>query len=367
MVRSDDRVYLDHHACAPLLPEVAALLAVLVRENLGNPSSPHHEGRTAKRLLENARRQISSAWGCAASDVVFVSGGTEACELGVRSLASRSKRLVLSRAEHPAVIQGALAYQSSMPVVFQDPRLLGESTDYQAGDGVLLTWVNHELGHILPDGLITRLHDIGAHVFLDASQGFTKLEKRAEFLSCDYVALASTKIGGPAGAGALIGSRDVQPILHGGGQERGRRGGTPDVRAMAGFGLAAEQARIPVDDRWPHVLRLRDECAIACLDTGGVINQMDGFSQAPWVLSASFADVRGVELVAALDLEGVAVSSGAACSSGLDEPSPVLTACFPHEPWRAKGALRVTLGSETERQAVDRFMGALTKVRQRTS
>jgi cysteine desulfurase len=305
---------------------------------------------------------------------VLTSGGTEACNLGVLGLSTGSwqgARVVTTDVEHPAVAAAIarLSDEGAEVVRLSVPRgrpfaadLLADALDERTRL-VALQWVNHETGTILP---ITEYAAVvsarGIPLFVDACQAFGKLAVDARSLGASALAVAAAKIGGPSGAAALWVERcrELSPTLLGGAQERGRRAGTPDVAAQVGFGAAAAQVseRLREMDRMGQ---LRDRLEAACVALGGRVNAADG-PRVPTVTNVSFAGWRGEHLVAALDIEGLCASSGAACSSGLGQPSPVLLAMHPDEPERASSALRLSLGPETREQDVEAAIGILTRV-----
>jgi len=343
-----------------------------------NPSSVHIAGRTSRALLEHARSQVAAAIGGAAADVVFTSGGTEACNLGVRGLAGlRGAHVLTTAVEHPAVA-GAIArlahdagVQSTQLAV---PR--GRAPDPEQFARALrpetrlcaIQWVNHETGTLFP---VAAYADVcrraGVPLFIDATQAAGKLPIDVEALGCDLLALASHKLGGPAGIGALWIRRgiEIDPLLAGGSQERGRRPGSPDVLGAVGFGAACETLSERLVAQ-PALAALQARCD-AELARVGALRNAEMSERVGTVCNASLAGWRSEALIAALDLEGVCSASGAACSSGLQEPSPVLRAMHPDEPWRAGAALRLSFGPETTEAEVDAALHALQRVCARKS
>lgn len=367
-------IYLDYHAAAPVIPEALAAMDVARQEAWANPSSVHRAGRAAKRTLERAREQVAQALGAAPGDVILTGGGTEAVNLFLGS--GPVRHVVTTEIEHPAVARSVDRLEASGVSVTRLPlpggRAPSASTLEDSLRGpetwVAVQWINHETGTIVPVhdyAQVTRAR--GACLFVDATQAFGKLPFSVEELGADALALASHKMGGPAGAGALWVRRgiEVAPILAGGGQERGRRPGTPDVVALAGFGAAAEVLPRRLE-ALPRIAMLRDRLEVALRDLGAVVNGSEG-ERIGTALNVSVPGARGEVLVAALDLEGVCASSGAACSSGLSEPSPVLRAMYPEEPWRASSALRLSLGPELDEAAIDAAIAILERVIRRAS
>ncbi|MEO0321980.1 MAG: aminotransferase class V-fold PLP-dependent enzyme [Myxococcota bacterium] len=363
-------MYLDHHAGTPLADAAREAMRAAAEEAWANPSSPHRAGRRARAHAARARRCVASGLGAAPADLVFTGGGTEACNLMVLG-GPRPSRVVTTVAEHPAVIRACEAWAAEGVELRRLPLPGGrapapEVVEAMLGAGVLFAfqWVNHETGTRLPAAEWTALARArGARVVVDASQALGRLPVDVTALGADAVAVAAPKIGGPAGAGALWIRRDspVQPRELGGSQERGRRAGSPDVLALAGFGGAAEAlpARLAAMER---IGAWRDRLEARLRALGGVVNGAAGPRVASAV-NASFRGWRGPELVAALDLEGLQASAGAACSAGLDAPSEVLLGMYPEEPWRASSCLRLSLGPEgLDEGSIDAAEAALARV-----
>ncbi|MCS6799416.1 MAG: aminotransferase class V-fold PLP-dependent enzyme [Myxococcota bacterium] len=365
-------IHLDHHAAEPLCPEARAAMLEALESGWANPASVHAAGRRARAMLERARAQLARATGADPQDVVFVSGGTEACDLGVRGLVrgARLRRIVTTRIEHPALLEtiDALVADGVEVVRVPAPGAVPPDPDRLAGwlDAATLLafgWVHHETGAITDAVRLARAaRERGAMVFVDATQALGKLAVDVERLGADAVAFSSPKIGGPAGAGALWVRREapLEPVLRGGGQERGRRAGTPSVVALAGFGAAAAA----IDRRleaMPRVEALRDELEGELVRRGAHVNGV-GAPRVGTVTCVSWPEIRGEQLVAALDLEGICVSSGPACSSGRAEPSRALREAFPDEPWRARGAVRFSLGPASTREEIRQAVLALDVV-----
>lgn len=369
-------IYLDHHAATPLCEAAAQAMQEAREQAWANPSSVHAAGRKAKAVLERARGQVAGALGAAPADVVLTGGGTEACNLGVQGAWSGQGEVLTTAIEHPAVAEAVarLGRQGAHVKTLQVPAGRPPSADELEAALtprtrlVALQWVNHETGTVLPvPEYAERCHRAGVPLFVDATQALGKLPVDVTTLGATAVAVASHKIGGPAGAAALWVDRRqaLEPVLAGGGQERGRRPGSPDPIAQAGFGAACAhvQARRDAVQGLASV-RARLESALEHL--GASVNAASG-KRVATVSNVSFRKQRGDMLVAALDVEGVCVSSGAACSSGLSEPSAVLSAMYPQEAWRARGALRFSMGPETEAADVEAALDALRRVLSRTT
>jgi cysteine desulfurase len=363
-------IYLDHHAATPLVAGARAAMAEILEDSFANPSSVHAPGRRARALLEEARSGVASALGVAPADLVLTGGGTEACNLAV--LGSKASRFVTTEVEHPAVSESiAIRERDGAAVIrLRVPRGRPPTAEELAAvlerdTWVAIQWINHETGTLFPIADYARACEAaGARLFVDGTQAVGKVP--VELRGIDLFAVSSSKIGGPSGAGALYVRRgiDLDSRVVGGAQERGRRAGSPALIAQVGFGAAARA----VPDRlgaMPRVASLRDRLERGLVDRGAVVNGGEG-PRAPTATNVSFEGRRSDLLIAALDLEGIAASRGAACSSGLDSPSAVVLAMHP-ERWRAECALRMSLGPETTRDEIDGALAAVTRVLDRRS
>jgi cysteine desulfurase len=370
------RVYLDHHAATPLAPCVAAAMRGIAEAAWANPASTHVEGRASRALLERAREAVAAAIGATPADVLLTAGGTEACNLGVFGVLTgrSSAHAVTTAIEHPAIAEplrqlearGALSVTRLAVPAGQAPRpeQLAQALrpDTQL---VAIQWVNHETGTLLPvQAYAAVCRAAGVPLCVDATQALGKVAIDVRELGADLVALASHKIGGPAGAGALWVHRgfEVEPSSIGGGQERGRRAGTPDVVSQVGFGEACRS----LGDRLAAqaavgVLRDRFESALLAFGARAQRNAERGLRTGT-ASNLYFPGRRADLLVAALDLEGLAVSAGAACSSGRSEPSPVILAMHAADPARASASLRFSFGPEVSEADVDFAVIACEKV-----
>lgn len=352
--------YLDYNATAPVRSAArAAVIAAL--DAVGNPSSVHASGRAARRLVEDAREEVARLVNVAASAVVFTGGGSEANALALRG--SGAARVIASAIEHDSVLRNAPT--SSLIPVNRDgvvdlaalERLLGEPSGGRTLVSVMLA--NNETGVIQPvaeAAALARRH--GSLVHCDAVQAAGKIAIDFAALGVDMLTLSAHKLGGPQGVGALVLREGVElaPLVGGGGQERGRRAGTENVAGIAGFGAAATAARADLDSGEPdRIARLRDGLE-AALPPQAVIHGA-GRPRLPNTSCIGLPGLSGETQVMALDLAGVAVSSGSACSSGKVRPSHVLAAmgCAPDE---AQSAIRVSLGWASTAADVERFLVA---------
>ena len=361
-------VYMDHNATTAVRPEARDAVALALALT-GNPSSVHGSGRTARRLVEDARDAVAALVGAEPAWVVFTSGGTEANNLALRVLPKRAP-ILCSAVEHASVLS-VLDGIVEIPVDGDGVVDLGALEALLAGEDtpalVSVMLANNETGVLQPVADVAALaHEHGALIHCDAVQAAGKMAIDFRTLGCDLMSLSAHKIGGPSGVGALVVTSGVEgdlaliPMLRGGGQERGRRAGTENVPGIAGFGAAARAAREGLTDfarlgRWRERIenRLRQHAD----------SRVYGFG-APRLANTSCLTMPGVEAetqVIQLDLAGVAVSAGAACSSGKVEPSRVLAA-MGVDANEAATAIRVSLGWSTTEDDADKFVEAWIQV-----
>jgi cysteine desulfurase len=353
------QIYLDANATEPLRPEArAAVLAAL--DLTGNPSSVHAQGRAARRLLEDARDIIAARWSARPEHVVFTSGGTEANALAVAGLGA-GRRVLIGATEHDAVRQAA-PDAGIIPVDTQGRADLAALAALLA-DGppalVCLMAANNETGvrHPLAEAAaLCRRH--GALLHVDAVQAAGRLPLDLPGSGADSFALSGHKLGGPPGAGALLLAPSAPPLaaqLRGGGQERGRRGGTPALPAIAGFAAAASAA--PPDPA--ATAALRDAAETAAIAAGAVVCG-GAAERLPNTTCLALPGIRADAQVMALDLDGIAVSAGAACSSGKVAASHVLAAMGAGA--LAGQAIRVSLAWNTAPAHIARFAAAYAAI-----
>jgi len=340
-----ERLYLDWNATAPLRPEArAAMLAAM--DAVGNPSSVHGEGRAAKALVERARVQVAQALGAVGSDVVFVSGATEAA-----ALAMAGRGLATAPIEHEAVAawgDGSLPVDAAGRVGLDDP----------SRSAVQLA--NSETGvmQALPEGLAVS----------DMTQGFGKVPVAFDWTGVEMALISAHKLGGPKGVGALVIRRglDVASRIRGGGQEMGRRSGTENIIGIAGFGAAAQAAVQELEaGTWDRVAQLRTFLETSLEDdinpTILVGKESKRLPNTSCLITPGW---KGETQVMALDLAGFAVSAGSACSSGKVRESAVLRA-MGYGPGEADCAIRVSIGPDTTEEQVARFVNAFRRLKDR--
>lgn len=365
------RVYLDWNATAPMRPEAKAAM-MQAMDLQGNPSSVHAEGRAARKIIEDARANIAKALGARSADVVFTSGGTEANALalmpGLRRDRDVATRLIVSAIEHSSVrsggrfpvedIQTAPVMPSGVVDLERLQALLANGTP--ALVSVMLA--NNETGAIQPIAEIAELvHAAHGILHVDAVQGFGKTDININTLDADLLSISAHKIGGAKGTGALVlteGLAGFGPLIAAGGQEKGRRGGTENLPGIAAFGAAVAAHLETGAAAMARMQKLRTR-----LETGlrAVTPEMTIFSgdvpRLPNTVLFSAPGMKAETAVIAFDLEGMAVSSGSACSSGKVHASPVLTA-MGVRPEMAQGALRLSLGWDTTEAEIQYLLEA---------
>ncbi|MGE0449421.1 MAG: cysteine desulfurase family protein [Vicinamibacterales bacterium] len=372
------RVYFDYNATTPPAPEVVERVTLATRDLFGNASSVHHFGQQAKGALDEARSAVSVLVGCDPSELVFTSGGTEADNLALRGAAEAleatgRRHLIASAIEHEAVLNTLKALTrrgwrtTLIPVdqsgVVSPARVREALTPDTALVSVM--HANNEIGTLQPIADIAALaHEHGALLHTDAVQSIGKVPVDVRALGVDLLALSAHKFNGPKGAGALFVKRGTRllPILTGGKHERNRRAGTEDVPAIAGMGVAATLAVAKMDGETVRLGALRDRLERGILDRvpGTVVNG-GGSPRVANTTNVSFDRVEAESLLIALDLEGIAVSTGSACSSGTLEPSHVLRAMgFPAH--RTQNALRFSLGLFSTEREVDLVLDTLPRL-----
>ncbi|HUQ89202.1 MAG TPA: cysteine desulfurase family protein [Vicinamibacterales bacterium] len=369
------RIYLDHNATTPLDPLVADRMAQAMREVWGNASSVHHFGQQAKAALDEARAAVGDLIGADASEIVFTAGGTESDNLAIRGAAeaiapSGRKHLVTSAIEHEAVLNTmkALARHgwrvTVVPVDASGIVSIDRMRDAISDDTAVVSVMhaNNEIGTIQPIAEMAALaHERGALFHTDAVQSAGKIPIDVRTLGVDLLTIAGHKFYGPKGTGALWMKRGVRlvPPVTGGKQERNRRAGTENVPALVGLGVAAGVAKKKLADEAPRLSTLRDRLEAGVLSKVSNTERNGAASpRVPNTTNISIDRVEAESLLIGLDLAGIAVSSGSACSSGSLEPSHVLKAMgLPHA--RTLGSIRFSLGATNTDADVDRVLDVL--------
>ena len=371
------RIYLDHNATTPVAPAVIERMMAVLREEYGNPSSVHHFGQRAKAALDEARSQVGTLIGADPSEVVFTSGGTESDNYAIRGAAEAleptgKRHLIATAIEHEAVLNtlrvlARRGWQVTLLPVDQSGVVTPDSLRAALTDSTALVSImhaNNEIGTIQPIAELAAVaRERGALFHTDAVQSTGKVPVQVKSLGVDLLSLSAHKFCGPKGAGALWIRRGVrlQPFVTGGKHERNRRAGTENVAGVIGLGVAADLARtkMALEAERLGVLRTRLEGGILEAVTGTAVN-----GTGPRVANTtniSFDRVEAESLLIALDLEGVAVSTGSACSSGTLEPSHVLKAMgFPAH--RAQNSIRFSLGAANTEAEIDHVIGVLPRL-----
>jgi cysteine desulfurase len=372
------RIYLDHNATTPVDPAAAEGMTRALSGLFGNASSIHYYGQQAKAALDSARAAVADLIGAEPPEVIFTSGGTEADNLAIRGAAEALERttrrhLITSGIEHEAVLNSfkGLARKgwrttilpSDATGIVSPDRLREAITDDTAL--VSIMHANNEIGTIQPIAELAQIaRAAGALFHTDAVQSAGKIPVNVRGLGVDLLALSGHKFYGPKGTGALWVKRGVRlaPLLYGGKQERNRRAGTENVAGLIGMGIAASRALEKMPDERPRLAALRDR-----LERGILKNvpstTVNGLPEArvPNTTNISFDRVEAESLLIALDLEGVAVSTGSACSSGTLEPSHVLRAMnLPSH--RAQNSIRFSLGAGNTEEQIDHVIEILPRI-----
>jgi cysteine desulfurase len=366
--------YLDHAAGTTLRPAAAAALAAALG-TVGNPSSVHRHGQAARALLEEARERLAAAAGCEPVEVLFTSGGTEAVNLAlVGGWRARRGALLLPGGEHAATVEAAEAVAREgarivhLPVDAEarlDPEVLAAALAAEPRAGfVTALAANNEVGtrNDVP-ALTATARSAGVPIHVDAIAAFGAVPTRFDDSGADLMSISAVKIGGPAGIGALLASRTapLTPLLHGGGQERGMRSGTPSAALAIAFAVAAEEAVAAVATEGERLARLRDRALsglLAALPEAILRGAPAGPGRLPGSIHVTVGGADGESLLFLLDAAGVSVSTGSACLAGVTRLSPVLLAMGLGEE-EARGALRITFGHSSTAADVDALLAAV--------
>ena len=369
--------YFDHNATTPLHPKVLAAMQPFLAGPYANPSSLHRFGRLARDAVETARAQVAALADVPPEWVIWTSGGTEADNLAIKGLAllpgGSPGRVLYGATEHPAVMEAAeslVAYGVPVETIAVTPAGTVDTRAFQlqlaAGPVRVasLMAANNETGVVMdPARFAAAIHAAGGWLHVDATQAGGKMACTMDGLGADLMTLSAHKIYGPKGAGALIVRPEVEllPLIHGGAQEKGRRGGTENLPAVVGFGAACALAMAETETRMAHALVLRErlEAGLAARGDTAIFGR-EGVRLAN-TCQFSVTGWDGEALLMALDRKGFAVSSGSACASGSGEPSHVLLA-MGIDPVTAKGAVRASFGRANTEAEVTAFLAALTKI-----
>ncbi len=359
------RVYLDNNATTPVLPEVFEAMRPYFGERFGNASSIHSHGQETRAAVENARESVAKLLGCSAAEIVFTSGGTESDNLAISGLVNEGEHVVTSSIEHHAVLHACKHLEElgcKLTVLPVDARGLVDPSDVKRAlrpntKLISVMMANNETGALQPVEDIGKIAaEAGVYFHTDAVQAAAKAPIDVKRIGCQALTISGHKIHAPQGVGALFVKKGtkVRPLLHGGRHERSRRAGTENVPGIVGLGKAAEIAKRALErggDANISALRDRLEQGIlAQVEDAGVNGS--GVPRVPNTTNIRFDHIEGESLVIALDLKGLAVSTGAACSSGAIEPSHVLIA-MGLRPDQARASIRFSLGKQTTSEDID--------------
>jgi cysteine desulfurase len=359
------RVYLDNNATTPVLPEVLEAMRPYFGEHFGNASSIHHHGQETRAAVERARESVSALFGCRPAEVVFTSGGTEADNLAIAGLVREGDHVISSTIEHHAVLNSCKRLQErgiEVTYVPVDGRCLVDPEDVRRAlrpntKLVTIMMANNETGVLQPVNEIGKIcAEADVYFHSDAVQAASKVPIRVKEIGCDLLSISGHKFHAPQGVGALYVRKGttLEPLFHGGSHERSRRAGTENVPGIVGLGKAAELAMHGFENgENREISKLRDRLESAILEK---VESADvngkGASRVPNTSNIYFDYIEGEALIISLDLKGLAVSTGAACSSGAIEPSHVLTA-MGLRPDRARASIRFSLGKQNTAEDVD--------------
>jgi len=359
------RVYLDNNATTEVLPEIFEAMRPYFLESFGNASSIHHHGQQTRAAVEGARESVAELLGCAPAEIVFTSGGTEADNLAIAGLVRRGDHVITSSVEHHAVLQACKHLgeaECEVTVLPVDGRGLVDPADVSGAlrpntKLISVMMANNETGVLQPVEEIGRIAaEAGVYFHTDAVQAAGKVALDVKRIGCQALSISGHKMHAPQGVGALYvgkGTR-LEPLFYGGRHERSRRAGTENVPGIVGLGKAAQLAKEALDggdDRKMAALRDRLEQGILAQVEEAGVNGGDA-PRVPNTTNIRFDHIEGEALVIALDLKGLAVSTGAACSSGAIEPSHVLLA-MGMRPDQARASVRFSLGKQTAAEDLD--------------
>ncbi len=368
-------VYLDHNATTALEPRVLEAMLPYMQSLYGNPSSLHRYGRAMRTAVEHAREQLAGLLNAQPEQIFFTSGGTEANNLALRGYAAAHKPgcLLISAIEHPSLREPAFELRDSgwsvdeIPVSNQgvvDTDAAAELMRQKTPSLVSLMHANNETGAIQPlESVAAMARSTGTAVHSDASQTTGKIPVDFKALGIDMLTVSAHKFHGPPGVGALVLKQPAQikPLLIGGGHEQGMRAGTENLPAIVGFGAAAELARQEMDSRAAHMSKLKAKLEKELHHIPEICIFAEQAERLPGTVQFGVRGCHGETLLLQLDRDGIAVSSGSACHSDVQEPSHVLLA-MGVEPELALTAIRVSLGKDTNTDDIDCFISSLNTI-----
>ena len=365
-----ERIYMDHAATTPMHPEVIDVMTEIMRNTYGNPSSIHQFGREARKLIDDARKVLADSIGAKIDEIIFTSGGTEADNAAIMSsvqaMKDKGKHIITTEIEHHAVLHTCQTlekegYEVTYLPVNEEGLITVDSVREALRDDTILVTImfgNNEVGSIQPIQEIGRLMaDHQALFHTDAVQAYGIIPISVHELAVDFLSVSAHKINGPKGIGFLYARKGVpfKPLLHGGEQERKRRAGTENVAGAAGFAKAAQLMSQTREEKAEQYKKFK-EVMIRIFDEAGIAYSINGKldDSLPHVLNISFPGSNVEAFLVNMDLAGVAVSSGSACTAGSIEPSHVLVSMFGKDSERTKNSIRFSFGQGNTEQEVEK-------------
>jgi cysteine desulfurase len=371
------KIYMDHNATTPLHPEALDAMLPFLKDNFGNPSSIHWAGRGVRKYIDEAREKVANLLNADPSGIVFTGGGSESDNLAIKgavyALKKEGNHIITTKVEHPAVLNTCEYLEKTgykvtyLPVDHEGMIDLDELTGSITTKTVLISimYANNETGTLLPIKEVGEIAaDKGILFHTDAVQAAGKIPMNLKDLKIDLLSLSGHKLYGPKGIGCLYIKKgtSIVPLIHGGHQEGGRRAGTENIPSIVGLGKACEIASKDMESQAKRITKLRDRLY------EGIIDKLDHIKlnghpvkRIPNTLNVSFEFIEGESLLLNLDLEGVAVSSGSACTSGSLKPSHVLTA-MGLTPEIAQGSIRFSLGRNNTEEDVEYVLDVLPEI-----
>jgi cysteine desulfurase len=373
-----DRIYLDHAATAPVHPDVIEILTSVMKEQFGNPSSIHSFGRAARQIVDESRAKIAKSVGAKTEEIIFTSGGTESDNLAILGAAHSYKKngnhIITTVIEHHAVLHSCKSLEKDgfevtyLPVDENGQISMEEFKKALREDTILVTimYGNNEVGSVQPiKEIAALLENHQAKFHTDAVQAFGLMDVNVRDLGVDLLSVSAHKINGPKGIGFLYVKQNtmVTPLTFGGEQERKKRAGTENVASIAGFAKAVEIALKERTDKIEQFSQFKAGL-LKSLQSKGVTFSVNGLleNSLPHVLNLSFPGTDVESMLVNLDMEGVAVSSGSACTAGSIDPSHVLVAMFGQESDRARNSIRFSFGLYNTKEQVEAAAEITSKI-----
>ena len=365
------QIYFDHSATTPISEDILEHMYQVLKNNFGNPSSIHQFGQSSRALIENARRQIAITIGASPKEIYFTGGGSESNNIVIKNILNPGDHLITSSIEHPAILKPAEELQKNgVEVSFVKPNSDGiiQTKDVikSIKDNtklISIMMVNNELGTINPIKEYSQsINNKGILLHTDAVQAFGKIPLNVSELNVDVLSLSGHKFYGPKGVGILYKKNNIPltGLITGGGQEQDLRAGTENVAGISAIGIAAEKSFKNLENNSKKITEITDYF-LSKLINENITHKINGSNRVPGVLNISFPKISGQILMINLDLLGIAVSYGAACSSGTPKPPKVLLETgLPSE--LAKSSIRISFGKDNTIEEIDYFIDSLKSI-----